>query len=76
VAFDLLAVGGENVALPQAERRARLEKLMARTAAPLHLTPMTRDRKTAARWLNEFEGGLDGVIEACAKPLASPASGP
>jgi ATP-dependent DNA ligase len=30
------------------------------------LTPMTRDRSTAARWLKQFEGaGLDGVI---AKP--------
>jgi ATP-dependent DNA ligase len=30
---------------------------------PVHLTPMTRDRKVAARWLEQFEGaGLDGVI--------------
>ena len=64
VAFDLLAVDGENIMeRPQAERRARLETLMARVKPPLHLTPMTRDLKTAERWLNEFEGaGLDGVI--------------
>jgi ATP-dependent DNA ligase len=51
---------------PQFERRAELEKVMARLTPPLHLTPMTRDHATAERWLKEFEGaGLDGVI---AKP--------
>jgi len=64
VAFDLLAVDGENIMeSPQTERRSRLERLMARVGPPLHLTPMTRDRDTAVRWLKEFEGaGLDGVI--------------
>jgi ATP-dependent DNA ligase len=37
---------------------------------PVYLTPMTRDRRTAERWLDQFEGaGLDGVI---AKPSDSP----
>jgi ATP-dependent DNA ligase len=69
VAFDLLAVEGASVmAEPQAERRVRLEALLAQVGPPVHLTPMTRDRDTAARWLEEFEGaGLDGVI---AKPEA------
>jgi ATP-dependent DNA ligase len=67
VAFDALAVGGENVmALPQRERRARLEALLAGVAPPLYLTPMTREPGVAAEWLAQFEGaGLDGVI---AKP--------
>ena len=40
--------------------------LLADVAPPIHLTPMTRDRATAADWLSRFEGaGLDGVI---AKP--------
>ncbi|MGH7678193.1 MAG: ATP-dependent DNA ligase, partial [Gemmatimonadaceae bacterium] len=67
VAFDLLALGGKSLMeAPQAERRAKLEDLFADVAPPLHLTPATRDRKVAARWLAEFEGaGLDGVI---AKP--------
>ena len=35
---------------------------------PLHLTPLTRDPRTAAEWLERFEGaGLDGVV---AKPAA------
>ncbi len=69
VAFDLLAAGGKSVmALPQSDRRVRLERLLGRAKAPLHLTPMTRDRAVAARWLEEFEGaGLDGVM---AKPEA------
>jgi ATP-dependent DNA ligase len=67
VAFDLLAVDGTSVMeTPQAERRAQLERLLAGTKPPIHLTPMTRDRALATEWLKEFEGaGLDGVI---AKP--------
>ena len=49
------------------ERRAALERLLARTGPPIHLTPVTRDRELAVDWLARFEGpGLDGVI---AKPL-------
>ena len=67
VAFDLLAVDGASLlSLPQRERRDRLERLLEKAAPPLYLTPMTRDRATAAEWLQRFEGaGLDGVI---AKP--------
>jgi ATP-dependent DNA ligase len=69
IAFDLLAADGEVLmAEPQAGRRARLEALLAGATPPLHVTPATRDRATAAEWLDRFEGaGLDGVI---AKPLA------
>jgi ATP-dependent DNA ligase len=69
IAFDLLAADGENLmAAPQAERRVRLEALLAEATPPLHLTQATRDRATAAEWLERFEGaGLDGVI---AKPVA------
>ncbi|MEO8090100.1 MAG: ATP-dependent DNA ligase [Gemmatimonadales bacterium] len=71
VAFDLLAAGGRNLmGEPQSERRRLLEQLLARTAPPVYLTPATRDRGTAAQWLEQFEGaGLDGVI---VKPADSP----
>lgn len=64
VAFDLLALGGMDIrALPQNERRAALEQLLASAAPPLYLTPMTRDRAVAVEWLDRFEGaGLDGVV--------------
>jgi ATP-dependent DNA ligase len=67
VAFDLLAADGHNLmAAPQRERRSALERLLRGVAPPVHLTPLTLDRKTAVRWLEQFEGaGLDGVI---AKP--------
>jgi ATP-dependent DNA ligase len=67
VAFDLLAAGGKDLRdAPQTERRERLEKLLAGVKPPVHLTPMTRDRALAVKWLARFEGaGLDGVI---AKP--------
>src|SRR5258708_23647883 len=64
VAFDLLAAGGRDVrGAPQDERRVLLERLLADAAAPIHLTPMTRDAGVAREWLSRFEGaGLDGVI--------------
>src|SRR5262245_10558532 len=67
VAFDVLALGGRNVMdVPQVERRTLLEKLLSEVQAPVHLTPMTRERDLAVKWLAEFEGaGLDGVM---AKP--------
>jgi ATP-dependent DNA ligase len=70
VAFDLIAADGEDLrGLQFEQRRARLETLLARVKAPVYLTPMTRDPKVAADWLQRFEGaGLDGV-------MAKPASG-
>src|SRR5688500_134714 len=67
VAFDVLAADGKDVrSKPQQERRVLLERLLAKTKPPIHLTPMTRDVKIASDWLARFEGaGLDGVI---AKP--------
>src|SRR3954454_12666542 len=57
VAFDLLAAGGREVcAAPQVERRRLLEELLANANAPIHLTPMTRDRAVAVEWLGRFEG--------------------
>ena len=71
VAFDLLAADGRDLRrATQEERRAELERLMAGITPPMHLTPITRDRDLARRWLDQFEGaGLDGVI---AKPAGSP----
>ena len=67
VAFDLLAADGRDIReSPLSDRRARLEGLLAGAKPPLHLTPATRNRDTAADWLERFEGaGLDGVV---AKP--------
>jgi ATP-dependent DNA ligase len=74
VAFDLLASGGADLrALPQQDRRRRLEQLLAAAAPPIHLTPMTRDEGVATRWLQEFEGaGLDGVIAKPARGTYQP----
>ncbi len=71
VAFDLLASDGrDRMAIPQAQRRVLLEELLVNVGPPVYLTPMTRDRATAAEWLEQFEGaGLDGVI---AKPEDAP----
>jgi ATP-dependent DNA ligase len=71
VAFDLLAAGGKStMALPQQERRARLEQLLGSVKPPVYLTPVTREREVAVDWLQRFEGaGLDGVM---AKPQEAP----
>ncbi len=64
VAFDLLAVGDDDVrAEPLRTRRARLEEVMAASRPPVHLTPATTDVSVARDWFNRFEGaGLDGVV--------------
>jgi ATP-dependent DNA ligase len=64
VFFDLLSEGDRSLCeTPFSERRARLEKICAKSSAPLHCTPATRDRKVAADWFKRFEGaGLDGVV--------------
>src|SRR3954469_11559348 len=68
VAFDALAVNGRDLtAETQAERRAALEKLLAKPKRPVYLTPMTRERDQALHWLEHFEGA--GVGAGLAKPL-------
>ena len=64
VAWDLLALGDDDLrAVPQGERRARLEAVLGAAIPPIHLTPATRDRALAADWFDRFEGaGLDGVV--------------
>ncbi len=56
VAFDLLALDDESLlSLPQAERRDRLESMIA---PPVELTPATEDPAEAEPWLH----GAEGVI--------------
>ncbi len=64
VAFDLLAHDDRSyLDTPYAARRGALEKLLARTRPPVHLTPVTDDPDVAADWFSRFEGaGLDGVV--------------
>jgi ATP-dependent DNA ligase len=64
VFFDVLGSGERDLrALPFAERRAELERLLTGASPPLHITPLTRDRALAADWFQRFEGaGLDGVM--------------
>lgn len=64
VAFDLLALDDEDfTARPFAERRAALERVLVRSAAPIHLTAATQDKGTADKWFHQFEGaGLDGIV--------------
>lgn len=71
IAFDVLAVGSEDLrAVSFGERRSRLEQLLAKATAPIHLTPATTEHATAADWFERFEGaGLDGVI---GKPVDDP----
>ena len=67
IAFDLLALGDDDLTEePLERRRALLEECLAAAKPPVHVTPVTRDLDTARRWFEMFEGaGLDGLI---AKP--------
>lgn len=69
VAFDLLALDDSDYTeQPFEARRAALAEALAGAAAPIHLTPITRDPALAEEWFAQFEGaGLDGVV---AKQLA------
>ena len=71
VAFDVLALGDDDLTgRPFEERRQLLESALSEVAAPVFLTPSTRDEQLAQRWFEVFEGaGLDGVV---AKPLDKP----
>ncbi|NAZ80297.1 ATP-dependent DNA ligase [Kineococcus sp. R8] len=64
VAFDLLALGDEDLtSRPLTQRRALLEEALAGAAPGVHVTPATRDADVAQRWFEQFEGaGLDGLV--------------
>jgi ATP-dependent DNA ligase len=64
VAFDLLAVDGEDVReVAFAQRRERLAALVPGLGAPWYLTPSTADVDEASRWFTEFESaGCDGIV--------------
>jgi ATP-dependent DNA ligase len=68
IAFDLLALGDEDLTgQPFAQRRALLEQALREARPPVYVTPATTDREVALQWFEQFEGaGLDGVV---AKPL-------
>jgi len=74
VAWDLLALDDRSLLeTPQKARRERLEDALADARPPVHLTPLTRDRGTAADWFERFEGaGLDGVIAKAADSVYEP----
>ena len=62
--FDLLELGGTSLtAEPLSRRREALEMFFAANAVPgLQLSPVTRSRDVALRWLKRSGGALDGVI--------------
>lgn len=70
ILFDMLldAKGESLIEAPLVSRRAVLEAFYdkARERTGLKLSPYTRDRDMAERWLKEARGALDGVV---AKPL-------
>jgi len=69
IAFDLLAVGNEDLTTrPFMERRRRLEAMLAAPVHGVRVTPLTLNPTVALDWLERFHGGgIDGVV---AKPLA------
>jgi len=64
IAFDAVAIGDDDLRdHPFVERRAALERLLARAPETLRLTCQTADRNIAERWLQRTAGGgIDGVM--------------
>ncbi len=64
VAFDLLAVDGEDLRdTPFTERRERLVALAPRMCDAWRITSSTTDVEMAKRWFDEFEAaGCDGIV--------------
>ena len=66
ILFDCLADARGSILMeaPLTERRAALERVAAALgrAHRVRLTPYTRDRAEAARWLAATHGALDGVV--------------
>jgi ATP-dependent DNA ligase len=65
ILFDCLHDGCDNLAPePLAMRRDRLERLFAKLGKTpgLRLSPYTRDRREAKRWLDRSGGFLDGIV--------------
>ena len=71
VFWDMLCDGDRDLRpLPFRERREVLLSKLANVTPPVHLTPSTTVRATAADWFQRFEGaGLDGVM---AKSVSGP----
>jgi ATP-dependent DNA ligase len=66
ILFDALALPGrpELAKLPLSDRRAALEDAYASAAGNpvLRLSPFTRERAEAQRWLDRAGGAIDGII--------------
>ncbi|MFD0575215.1 ATP-dependent DNA ligase [Dactylosporangium darangshiense] len=64
VVFDLLHhAGGDLTGLPLAERRARLEGLLAGAPPQLQLCPQTTDPDEARTWMADWQhAGVEGVV--------------
>jgi ATP-dependent DNA ligase len=63
VAFDVLAVGDEDVrVLPHAQRRARLEQLIEVSRTGLAVVPTTDNPAGARAWMRQDTVGVEGVV--------------
>ena len=74
VAFDLLALGNDNLmGEPFIKRRERLQTTLENAPAPIYVTPATSDHETGRDWFHRFEGaGLDGVVAKASNLLYQP----
>src|SRR2546428_10985818 len=71
VAWDLLALGDEDLReAPLADRRERLERVLAGVTAPGHPSPATRDRALATDRVRRLEGARPARV--LAKRLDAP----
>ena len=63
VAFDILALGDDDLRGLGFDHRRELLEGAVPGGGGVHVTPLTRSRRTATDWFTRFEGaGLDGVV--------------
>lgn len=76
VAFDLLALNGNDLrGQPLHRRRRQLERIAAKWSPPLELCPATTDRNEAMGWFEDYRvAGIEGLVAKAADGRYSPGS--
>ena len=74
VAFDLIALNGNDLrSQPLHRRRRQLERIAGKWSPPLELSPATRDRDEAMGWFEDYRvAGIEGLVAKAADGRYSP----
>lgn len=76
VAFDLLALNGNDLrSQPLHRRRRQLERIAGKWSPPMELCPATTDRAEAMGWFEDYRvAGIEGLVAKAADGRYAPGS--